>query len=175
MADNSNKGLLFENENIALMHSKGILLEDKKHSLEDIYKEYSTLSHQYDQLLSETQVITKVSDRLQNKLNSANEQVQEINDHLEVKNKQLQETIEELTKARIGRKATTIVILIAVFLFIIAETFIEPPIEDTFKDNFFLALILKFAVFLVLLPVDFIVKTTLLKRAIKQANSASGT
>ncbi|MBW8051094.1 MAG: hypothetical protein FVQ77_12295 [Cytophagales bacterium] len=172
MADNSNKGLLFDNENTVLIHSKGILLEDKKHSLEDIYKEYSALSHQYGQLLSEAQVITKVSDRLQNKLNSASEQVREINDHLEVKNKQLQETIDELTKARVGRKATTIVILIAVFLFIIAEAFIEPKIEAAVK-NAILALFCKFAVFLVLLPVDFIVKTTLLKRAIKQANRAS--
>ena len=169
MADNSDKGLLFKNENLVLTHSKGFL-EDKKHSIEDIYNGYSKLSKQYEQLLSETQVITKVSDRLQNKLNSANEQVRQINDHLEVKNKQLQETIDELTKARIGRKATTIVILIAVVLFFIAEAFIEPRIEDTFKDSFFLALFLKFAVFLILLPVDLIVKTTLLKRAIKQAN-----
>lgn len=169
MADNSkNKEFLYKNETSILIHSKDIL-KDKKHSLE----EYTNLCHSYEQLLSETKVITKVSDRLQNKLNSANEQIGKVNDELKVNNQQLQETIDELTKARVGRKATTIVILIAIFIFFTAEVFIEPSIEETFKDNFTLALFIKFAVFFILLPVDFLVKKTLMKRVIRQANLAN--
>lgn len=121
----------------------------------------------YEELINQAQLITKVSDRLQHKLNN-------LNDKLNVKNVELQETIDELTKARASRKATTIVLMVAVVLFLVSEAVLEPYIESH-TTNVYLGFGAKFALMLLLKPIDFVVEKWLMADAIKKAKKAKET
>ena len=73
-----------------------------------VRKAYKELCENYEDLLDQTRLLTKVGDKLQNKLNNIN---QAIND----KNIELQNTIDELTRAKVGRKAATLTLLFVIF------------------------------------------------------------
>lgn len=95
-----------------------------------IYKEdLDSFSDEYEELVAQAKVITRVSDRLQKKLDNANLQIREQNDEIKDKNIELGETIDQLAVAKIGRKASTIMLGVAVVLFILEQIFIEPIIE----------------------------------------------
>jgi hypothetical protein len=123
-----------------------------------------TVDH-YEELINQAQLITKVSDRLQHKLNN-------LNDKLNVKNIELQETIDELTKARASRKATTIVLVVAIALFFFSEALLEPYIESH-TSNFYLGFAAKFGLMLLLKPIDFVIEKWLLQDALKKAGKTS--
>lgn len=95
-----------------------------------IYKEdLDAFSDEYEELVAQAKVITRVSDRLQKKLDNANLQIREQNEEIKDKNIQLGETIDQLAVAKMGRKASTIMLTVAVVLFILEQIFIEPIIE----------------------------------------------
>jgi hypothetical protein len=96
-----------------------------------IYKDdLDEFSEQYEDLVAQAKVITRVSDRLQKKLDNANVQIKEQNDEIKEKNNQLQLTIQQLAKAKIGRKASTIMLGVAIFLFFMEQVFLQPVIEQ---------------------------------------------
>ncbi|MEL7005757.1 MAG: hypothetical protein AAFN93_23965, partial [Bacteroidota bacterium] len=66
---------------------------------------------------------------------------------------------------KVGNKALTIVLLIAIVLFLISEGWIEPIVEQSI-DNKYVGLFLKGIVALTLKPIDTIVERYLMKRAI---------
>lgn len=115
------KKQLYENE-IGVLAQMRKSITDEKISKEALAKEFNTLCDHYEELLDQSKLITKVSDKLQNKLNTVNEA-------LAGKNIELQDTIDELTKARIGKKAATITFGLAVVLFLISEGVLDPVIE----------------------------------------------
>ena len=87
------------------------------------------ISDNYEKLLKDVKLLTSVSDRLQareikykHKIQEQKAKIQKYNRELRRKNAELQKTIEELTKARAGRKATTIVLVLALILFFISES-----------------------------------------------------
>ena len=94
-----------------------------------------------------------------------------MNDKLNVKNIELQETIDELTKARASRKATTIVLVVAIALFFFSEALLEPYIESH-TSNFYLGFAAKFGLMLLLKPIDFVIEKWLLQDALKKAGKA---
>jgi hypothetical protein len=94
-----------------------------------IYKEdLDSFSDEYEELIAQAKVITRVSDRLQKKLDNANLQIRDQNDEIKGKNLELGKTIEQLAVARVGRKASTIMLSVALVLFILEQIFIEPLI-----------------------------------------------
>ncbi|MDE0472656.1 MAG: hypothetical protein OXH57_12030 [Ekhidna sp.] len=93
-------------------------------------KDLDSFSDEYESLVAQAKVITRVSDRLQKKLDNANVQISEQNEEIKIKNLQLADTIDQLTKAQIGKKASTIMLTVAVILFILEQIFIEPIIEQ---------------------------------------------
>lgn len=96
-----------------------------------IYRE--DLEHfcgQYEELVAQAKVITRVSDRLQKKLDNANIQIREQNEEIKEKNIQLGQTIQQLAKARVGRRASTIMLTVALLLFILEQYFLQPIIEE---------------------------------------------
>lgn len=118
-----------------LYHEEIKKLKDFRLSLEThaIYKEdLDNFSDDYEELVAQAKVITRVSDRLQKKLDNANVQIREQNDEIKVKNLQLEDTIEQLAKAKVGRKASTIMLTVALLLFVLEQVFLEPIIEQTF-------------------------------------------
>ncbi len=95
-----------------------------------IYKEdLDGFSNEYEELIAQAKVITRVSDRLQKKLDNANLQIRDQNEEIKDKNLELGKTIEQLAAARVGRKASTIMLTVAVILFILEQILIEPIID----------------------------------------------
>ncbi|MDH5610381.1 MAG: hypothetical protein OEY56_12965, partial [Cyclobacteriaceae bacterium] len=96
-----------------------------------IYKEdLENFCDQYEELVAQAKVITRVSDRLQKKLDTANVQIREQNEEIKDKNQQLEVTIQQLAVARVGRKASTIMLTVALVLFVTEQWLLQPLIES---------------------------------------------
>ena len=76
---------------------------------------------EYEELVAQAKVITRVSDRLQKKLDDANTQIKDQNNEIKEKNLKLEETIQQLVKARVGRKASSIILFVAIILCVISH------------------------------------------------------
>lgn len=153
----SKKENLFKFEAQVLENSEALLAKEET-TFEEYKNAYKELCSNYSELLDQTKLITKVSDKLQNKLNSANEA-------LEVKNIELSNTIDELTKARVGRKAQTIILFIGLTLFILEEIVLEPLIDSIVRDNIWISLGVKMVIAFLLKPLESFVEGWLLKAA----------
>ncbi len=155
---------VFEKESAILDHIQNFLEKDTVKA-EEYKEEINQISRYYEELLDQAKLITKVSDRLQNKLNNLNAK---LND----KNIELQNTIDELTKAKVGRRATTIALFVAVGLFLLSEGLVEPQIESYLgPGNFGLGLAFKGVIALLLKPIETLSEKLLMKRALKDAES----
>lgn len=96
-----------------------------------IYKaDLEAFSDDYEELVAQAKVITRVSDRLQKKLDNANVQIREQNEEIKEKNVELENTISQLVQARVGRKASTIMFTLAIILFLSEEMFLEDFIDS---------------------------------------------
>ena len=93
-------------------------------------KDLEDFSDDYEDLVAQAKVITRVSDRLQKKLDNANIQIREQNDEIKDKNLELEKTIKHLAEAKVGRKASTIMFTLAIILFLSEEFFLEDIIES---------------------------------------------
>ncbi|CAD5250766.1 MULTISPECIES: hypothetical protein [unclassified Imperialibacter] len=103
----------------------------------------------YDDLITQSKVITRVSDRLQSKLNKANEQIAAQNATISDNNKLLHNTIEQLVKAKVSKKASTIILTAAVVLFVAEEVLLEEAI-NSYVDIPYIGLIVKLCIALTL-------------------------
>jgi hypothetical protein len=142
-------------------------LKRSEYSKMDIQLEFKKLVENYEELVDQVKIITKISDRLQNKLNRTNEKLETTNQQLNDTNIKLNETIDALAEARIGRRAATIVMMVAIGLFIVSEVWIEPIIEKTF-DNYWVGLSLKLVVAILIKPGEDFANKYMLKRARKK-------
>lgn len=116
-----------------LYHEEVKRLKDFRSKLEThaIYKQdLESFSDEYEELVAQAKVITRVSDRLQKKLDNANIQIREQNDEIKDKNVQLETTISELAEAKVGRRATTALFFLAIILFLAEEIFVEDAIQS---------------------------------------------
>ena len=84
----------------------------------------------YKDLLDQSKVITRISDRLQKKLDHANQKIKKQNSEIQVKNTQLETTIDQLDKMTMGKKATRILFVFFIVIFISEQLFLEPVIEN---------------------------------------------
>lgn len=164
---------IFGKETFILNKSKA-LVNDPNLTLEAYKKEYISLCNNYEKLLGEAKVLTSVGDRLHARLDTANknlknqaEEINEINKNLQLKNQLLKDTIDQLIKAKIGKKASTIVLLIAICLFIVSEGVLEPWVES-FTDSPAVGFFFKGIIALLLKPIDMVVERFLMKKSIKQ-------
>lgn len=85
----------------------------------------------YKDLLDQSKVITRISDRLQKKLDHANQKIKSQNSEIQKNNVELENTIGQLDKMTVGKKATRLMFLIFVILFISEQLWIEPIIEES--------------------------------------------
>lgn len=167
---------VFHKESEILQQAK-LTIENGNATPEELAEGYSTLSGYYEKLLKETKVLTSVSDRLHYKLNDANHELQkqkdeigEINEELKTNNQVLQDTINELIKARIGQKSSSIVLLIAILLFILSEILLEPIIERN-TDSEYVGYLLKGVIALLLKPIDVLVEWMLMRKTLNKMRS----
>jgi predicted RNA-binding Zn ribbon-like protein len=123
-----------------------------KLSTNTIYKEdLEEFSNEYEELIAQTKVITRVSDRLQKKLDTANQQISLQNEEIKATNRELRNTVYKLAEARIGKKASTIMTATALILFFLEQYFLQPAIEESIplSYSFFSILMLILVFFLV--------------------------
>lgn len=154
---------------------------DESLSREEYQAALKDIAIHFDRLLKDAKLLTSVGDRLQKKLKSTNvllkeqaEEIKRFNEELKSKNIELQLTIDELTRSRAGRKAATIILLLAISLFILTEI-----VESTFENwvsKYGNALIwsIGFKVLLVvcLKPIETYLERWLLKKAQKAEKKA---
>jgi len=69
-------------------------------------------------------------------------------------NRQLQDTIDELTRARIGRKAKALTLGLAIVLFIFQDAILRTALRLLASDNYFLLLGVKMAIIFSLAPIN---------------------
>lgn len=104
-------------------------VNDTSASIDDIRLAFSRLCEEYEKLLEETKFITKVSDKLEAKLNRANEELQknnlELSTDLEIKSTEIDKTLQSnkqlrKQKSELDQKQNqlqmTLIIIIAILL-----------------------------------------------------------
>lgn len=155
------------------------LAEENSTTPDQIQAGYQDMLSKYERLLGEAKLLTSVSDRLHHKLNLANdklteqsEEINKINEDLKVNNQILQDTVDQLMRARVSRRAGTIVLVIAILLFIVSEGFLEPIVEQR-TNNFYVGLGFKFLIAVLLRPIDFFTEKYLMKRALNSTQHSS--
>lgn len=161
------KQSIYQREIENLEQSKQFL-KNSEYSKLELQLEYKKLVENYEELIDQVKIITKISDRLQNKLNKTNDSLETSNNQLAELNYQLNETIDQLTEAKIGRRAAGIVMIIAIGLFVISEVLIEPKIDNMFPDNSLVGLGLKLIVAVLIKPGEDFVNKYMLKKARKK-------
>ncbi|WP_250630537.1 hypothetical protein [Rhodoflexus caldus] len=162
MSKQPEKYQVFEKENEILRNAKELLAKPDMLPEHSWVKEYELLAQSYAQLLGEVKLLTSVSDRLQNKLNKANESIARKND-------ELTQTLDMLTKERVGKRATTIVLMLAALFFIISELVIDPQLQEGAKIFGASGLImLKITVAIALKPLEVLLENLLLKTAARK-------
>ncbi len=157
MAKRKRKENIYLKEKEKLQRAQGFLNTKKNDKPEAATMELQNITDDYEELLDQTVLITRISDRLQKKLDQTNDQ---LND----KNIELQNTIDDLVKAKVGRKATTIVFIFALILFVFSEALIEPYIES-YANDIYLSLAIKALIAMSIKPVEMLVENTMLKKA----------
>jgi len=125
------KNQVFEKENQILSYSKSILKKPVDElSATILRQEYEQLSQSYAQLLGEVKLLTSVSDRLQNKLDKANENVNK-------KESELNKLLGVMSESKIAHNVTNIVFVLFVALFFIVDWTIDTTdflTEDSAKS-----------------------------------------
>lgn len=164
MSKQPEKYQVFEKENEILQHAKELLARPEGLSEQSWLQEYERLAQSYAQLLGEVKLLTSVSDRLQNKLNKANENITR-------KNEELSRALDMLTRERAGKRATTIVLILAALFFIVSELVIDPQLQESVKIFGASGVImLKVTVAVALKPLEVLLENLLLKTAARKKN-----
>ena len=87
---------------------------------------------------------------------------------IERKNVELQDTIDELTRARIGRKAKAFTLGVAIVLFIFQDAILRTVLRLLPSDNYFLLLVVKMAIIFSLAPINRGIENYLLRRVVRK-------
>ena len=83
-------------------------------------------------------------------------------------NRELQDTIDELTRAKIGRKAKALTLAVAIVLFIFQDAILRTALRLLASDNYFLLLAVKMAIIFSLSPINRGIEHHLLKKVMQK-------
>lgn len=178
------KKTVFEHETEILLRSRELLNNE---SIIDFKQPYIELTNAYEALLNDIKLLTSVSDRLQKKHNQTNEKLREINEEasqqaeelkaiheaLQAKNTEITIRIEELkatkndlTLARIRKRATSIIVIVAIILLIMTELFDRFVMEgSSWASKIILIILIK--------PLDNFIMERLKRREFTQVSTYS--
>lgn len=154
------KDNLFEREYFVLKDCQ-TFLEQPTIPFDDLLGKYKELLAHHEEIIDQARLVTKVSDKLQNKLTKAH-------DAINAKNIELQNTIDELTKAKAGRTAATVILILGVVLFMLSEVVIDPYIDAHTGGNIYISIAVKGVIALMLKPIESLLESQLLKLAWKR-------
>lgn len=178
------KKTVFEYETQILNRSREVISNG---SVTDYKQLYTELTTAYEALLNDIKLLTSVSDRLQRKHNQTNEKLREINEELnqqaeeikaihealQTKNAEITTRIEELkatkndlTLAKIRRRATSIIVIVAITLLILTELFDRFVMEgSSWASKIILIILIK--------PLDNFIMERLKRKAFAQINASA--
>ncbi|HLG34081.1 MAG TPA: tetratricopeptide repeat protein, partial [Bacteroidia bacterium] len=88
-------------------------------------------------------------------------------EEIEKKNIELQETIDELTRAKIGKKARAFTLIIAIVLFVAEDPILHYALLAT-GNSYFLSMVVKIVIIFSLSPINKAIENYLLKKVIKK-------
>lgn len=151
---------LFEKETETLEKFGQLLTGDRQKSETEYREALVELHERYGELLGQVKFLTKISDRLENRLRLTNQL-------LERKNIELKNALRDLLEARAGKRALTIIYIAAALLFIFEEVVIEPFIP-IFGQLLLAGILIKLAIALVLKSIEGVIEGRLLKRKIQK-------
>ena len=87
---------------------------------------------------------------------------------IEKKNIELQETIDKLTRARIGKKARAITLVIAIGLFLVEDLILHSALTLANTDNYFISIVIKIVIIFSLSPINKAIEGYLLKKVLRE-------
>jgi len=87
---------------------------------------------------------------------------------IEKKNIELQETIDKLTRARIGKKAKAITLVIAIGLFLVEDFILHSALTLANTDNYFISIVIKIVIIFSLSPINKAIEGYLLKKVMQE-------
>jgi len=87
---------------------------------------------------------------------------------IELKNRELQDTIDELTRAKIGRKAKALTLAVVIVLFIFQDAILGTALRLLNNNNYFVLLGVKMAIIFSLSPINRAIEHHLLKGVMRQ-------
>ena len=148
-----NEDILFKEEEEDLHYFRRISDGLQKEEAHDALRR---LTERYDELLQQAKFLTRVSDRLENKLET-------VNIELTKKNARLEKTLEALRRASVGKRAFGIIYFIVVMLFVLEEFFIE-PLTILAGGLMWMGIAIKLAIALALKPAESFLERKLLDR-----------
>lgn len=91
---------------------------------------------------------------------------------IELKNRELQDTIDELTRAKIGRRAKALTLALAIVLFIFQDAILGTALRLLASNNYFVLLSVKMAIIFSLSPINRGIERHLLKRVVRKSANA---
>lgn len=149
------KDNLFEKEYFVLKDCQS-LVEKPNLEFGELFEKYKDLLKHHEEIIDQARLVTKVSDKLQNKLTKAH-------DAINAKNVELQSTIDELTKARAGRTAATMILVLGILLFMLSEVVIDPYIDAHTGGNIYISIGVKGLIAVLLKPIESLLESQLVK------------
>lgn len=147
---------LFSNEAKVLQKYRELLVANPDSKIERTSLE--ELTDKYKNLLEQSRFLTWISGRLERKLQKANQE-------MFAKNNEMQATLDELSKAKAGKKAYAIIYFIAIILFVMEESFVEPFI-DMFGGGVWYGILIKLVIVLFLKSSESFIEEQLIKRTL---------
>ena len=150
------------------LHRAKKIAEEMNLSEQELKTEYHRLLDNFEEAVGQMRLITKVSDKIQKKLDKLNAALDQNNQELDYKNKELTEIIQELTQARAGKIATTIILFIAMALFIVEEILVEPFIIKFISNDQWVSIGIKLLIVLLLKPAESVLENLLFKYIYKK-------
>jgi hypothetical protein len=88
------------------------------------------------------------------------------NDKINAKNKELKLVLDDLTKAKISRKAVMFTMIIGISLCLLTEAIVDPWV-DSYSYNNYISLAVKAIIAISLKPIDSFYERLMIKKALK--------
>jgi len=89
-------------------------------------------------------------------------------EEIERKNIELQETIDKLTRARVGKKAKAITLVIAIALFIMEDFILHFVLTVVNSSNYFISMVVKIITIFSLSPINKAIEAYLIRKVVKK-------
>jgi hypothetical protein len=180
MAGQSTSDFAYSRESEIISHFRSLATKSDR-SPEEVAEALKDLTNHYERLLDDSKLLTSVGDRLQKKLKGANlmlreqaEEIKRVNATIQEKNVALQESLDALTKAKASRRASALLVIVALVLFLAVE-YPEPWIEAFLSGygGYGIAAIWGIKIFLtmLLLPIQSTLEKVILKQETKRAEA----